>query len=657
MNTIQEKIKTIQEKIKYYNVQYYQKNKSVITDFEYDKLLKELEKLEDKYPKFAKGSPTKNVGSSLGDMFQPFKHPFPMLSLNNAMNENEFDAFLKRVNKITNNPVFTITHKMDGLAIELIYEDGILKVATTRGDGSVGEIVTNNALMVTGIKKNIPVKFDKVIIRGEVIMTNDVIKSFNEELKKNNQPLLENARNIASGGMRQKNPEITKKRKLSFVAYSLDFENRKLDHLAQLQKLDDMGFTTPSSYTHTNSISKIKEYYNDTINNRDTLNYEVDGIVIKVNDKNIQDKLGNTSRAPKFAIAWKLPSQMEITKLIDVNFQVGRTGSITPVGILKPVKIEGAVVSRVTLHNQNQVEDKDLMIGDTITVYRAGGVIPAVLGVTDKKKRNGSEKKIIFPNHCPCCDTKLGKIPHSEFAGCPNKKCFEKIYQSFQHFVSKDALNIDGLGKEILLKLIKSELLINLSDVFKISEREIGKSLNNEEGVLPKKIWDAIQKSKKTTLARFIYSLGIMGAGRTVSKIIEKKLITIDKFLNTNHSELTSIEGVGNVASNNIIDYISNKDHNDDILKMINNGLELQDMKSKTSSLSGKKILFTGKLEMPRRVMKETAEISGVIVKSSITNDLDILVAGEKATEWKVEKARDLGIEVIDEKEFVKRVK
>ena len=453
----------------------------------------------------------------------------------------------------------------------------------------------------------------------------------------------------------------------------------------------------------TDSISAIKHHYSELVIARDSLDYEIDGLVIRADSGEVQTLLGEVGRKPRYAIAWKVPSKMETTRLLDVAFQVGRTGVITPVGILEPVKIEGAKVSRATLHNQNQINDKDLMIGDTVIIYRAGGVIPAVLAVKNKENRSGNEKKILFPKLCPGCSTPLTKIANSDFPGCPNNQCFEKIYQQFQHFVSKDALDIRGLGNKIILKLIEIGSLEKLSDIFKLdveaiktaviqsdtaakpsseatttkenaplqkqkesSDKEKSapvetneKKKKEKDYILPNKILQAINRAKKTTLSKFIYALGIGGVGKTVSEEIATKFVTLEKFIATNFSELKMSANIGDVAAKNVDEYLSAPENQKDILEMVAFGLEAKTTITTTfqSAITGKKILFTGKLSMARQIAREMASKAGGIVLSSLSKNVEIVVTGENPAPKKVKEALENGAEVISEQEFEKRVK
>ena len=663
------KITELSQLIRHHNHLYYAENTSEITDYEYDLLFRELKALEATYPQLKPSdSPTseveadKNIGRK--KHFGTFKHPYAMYSLENAMNEEEINTFITRREKDLGRKIdyYAVAPKYDGVAIELIYKNKKLIVGASRGNGDVGEDITSNIKTISNLPQSLVIDYrDVLVVRGEVIMLKSTFKKLNHQRKKTGENLIANARNAAAGSLLQIDPEATAKRELIFFAYQLVASKEILmrypnltTQSAQIKMLDELGFEVNKHHCdRCGDIKALKKFYRVRLNRRDALPYEVDGIVIKIDDESLQQKLGVSGRRPRFAIAWKFPPVILETKLIDIQFQVGRTGVLTPVGVLKPVNIGGAWIRRVTLHNKNEIDSKDIMVGDTIKIIRSGDVIPKILSVVTHK-RTGLEKKINFPTECPMCHQPVQKnIDVSEvLIFCTNLSCPGKINNAFIHFVSKEAINIEGLGKEFVLELIKKKIIARFEDIYAIQ----GKDLDQFERMgnkLKENLLIAIENSKKTTLSRFIYALGILGVGQTLANTLAKKFKSIDHLLAMEKESLMDIDKIGETLANNIVNFFRSKENIKIINHLLAAGVEPVYEQNKVSSiLNGKRFLFTGTLGLPRHIAKEKAERLGAEISSSLSNKVDYLVVGENPGS-KLKKAQDLKIKIISEKEYL----
>lgn len=653
------RIKKLTEEINYHNKLYYTDDNPEIEDYEYDKLFRELENLERDFPNLKEeNSPTNKVGGMILEKFEKFEHPIAMYSLSNVMNEEEFFDFDNRMKKEINSKdiKYTVENKFDGLALELIYQNGKLIVASTRGDGQVGENVTNNVKVMNNVPKNIKEK-NKLIIRGEALITKKDFEALNREREELEEIPFANPRNAASGGLRQLDSSESKKRRLKFFAYQIaNYKDFNLtNEYKAMEFLSDLGFTVEGVHPNIDAKEVLKIYDEIQIN-RKKMDYEIDGLVIKVDDIKSQEKLGFLSRAPRFAVAFKFKPEEKETLLNNIEVQVGRTGALTPVAKLKPVQVGGVIVSNVTLHNPNEIKSKDIRIGDTVVVIRSGDVIPKIVRV-NLDKRPKESKEFVFPNKCPVCGGDTAITEGDVIVRCINEECPSKITKYIEYFVSKAAMNIDGIGKEWIATFTKNRLVKNPADIYKIKKTDLYKFERMGEK-LADNMLNSIKESKKTTLKRFIYSLGMRQVGETTADLLAKYFTSIENFKKATIEDLENIEGIGEISAKSIYDFLNNDKSKKIIDDLLAVGVEpiFEKMAITESKLTGKNVVITGSIEgFTRTSAKETAERLGATVQSSVSKTTDILIVGEKAGS-KLKKAEELGIEIMPADDFIKLV-
>ena len=668
-----ERVKKLREEIEYHNYRYYVLNSPVISDAEYDALMRELKELEEKYPELiTPDSPTQRVGFKPAEAFKEVPHAEPMLSLDDAMNEQEVIEFDKRIKRFLNLPEdleieYTVEPKIDGLAVELVYENGVFVVGSTRGDGYVGEDVTNNVKTIPSIPLRIK-KFEpdapdippRIDVRGEVFMTKEEFERLNQERIAKGELPFANPRNAAAGSLRQLDPSITAKRKLDIFCYGVG----KVEGITfktqweVLQTLKKWGFKINPLAKLVKGIQEAIKYHHKIEEMRESLSYDIDGVVIKVNDLSLWEKLGTKARSPRYAIAYKFQPTQATTQLIDVVFQVGRTGAITPVAILKPVQIGGVTVERATLHNEDFIKNLDVRIGDWVLVQRAGDVIPQIV-MPIKEKRTGNEKEIKFPTHCPICGTKLVKKPGEAIWRCPNTNCYASLIRKILHFASRNAMNIEGLGEKVARDLVDKGFVQNLADLFYLKTEDFMK-LPGFAYKKAKNLYEAIQRAKKTTLARFLYALGIRHVGEAMAQLLAEKFKSLDKLMEASTADLMSIPGVGYEVAKSIVDYFRNEENRKMIQRMLDAGLTFEEEEVKPEEkkvdLSGKTFVFTGALKsMTRDQAKELVKRLGGRVTNSVSRNVDYVVVGENPGS-KYQRAKALGIKMLSEEEFLKLV-
>ena len=652
-----EKILSLIEEIEQHNINYYVHDNPQISDSQYDKLLRKLEKLEKEHPEYAFDySPTKRVGAIQSSKFNSINHSIPMLSLENAMDHKELIDFDSRIKKIlnTNRDIeYVMEPKLDGLAVEIVYENGYFKHGSTRGDGITGEDVSNNLKTINAIPlKLLESDLDTngiLEFRGEVFINHSDFKILNQERINNNESVFANPRNCAAGSLRQLDSRITANRPLRINFYSIGLQgNLKIDTQLNLMKcLPQLGLPTNNLVELGKGINDIIQYYNHLEAIRNTLNYDIDGVVIKVNSFNEQIQLGERSRSPRWAIAGKLKSQQEITKILDIIASVGRTGAVTPVAKLEPVNVGGVIVSNATLHNQDEINKKDVRIGDTVLVQRAGDVIPEIVKVISDE-RKGILSKYTLPDTCPICSTPTLRINDDTVLRCPNtSKCPAQIKGRMKHFVSKNCMDIDGVGEKLIDTLTDNNIIKTYSDIFKINksnlenlERMGDKSISN--------ILDSINKSKDTELYRFLNGLGIRNVGIHACKLLASEFSgDINRLISATEEDLNNIHEVGEIMASSIINYFKNEKHLDDIYECINQGIIF---KKHTFSNEFKDLCFviTGSFEnITRHQIKERLEQYGARVSSSISQKTSYLVLGSNPGS-KFKKAQKLNISIID---------
>ena len=663
---MEEKKKRIAELVEIINkasYEYYLNDNPSITDQEYDDYYSELLRLEEAYPELKReDSPTIRVGGEALSKFEKVEHKTPMLSFDDIFNEDEIIAFDERIRKSINNPTYTVEPKMDGLSGSLIYEKGLLVRVATRGNGLVGENITANGKTI----KSIPLRLKKDIdieVRGEIYMSKASFEKANKEREANGEALFANPRNAAAGSVRQLDSKITAKRNLDFMAYFIpnpkDYGIKTQEE--SLKFLRELGFVT--NYKLNTTASNAEEIIKDIKalgEIRSSLPYEIDGVVLKVNNLEDEDRLGYTARVPRWGIAYKFPAEEVLTTLKEIKFTVGRTGKITPNAIFSPVHVAGSLISKATLHNEDYCIAKDVRVGDTISIRKAGDVIPEVVRVL-KERRNGTEKEFQMLEYCPICHTKIVRKDTEADYYCPNGMCPARKIENIIHFASREAMNIDGLGESIIEDLYNENFITNITDIYDIDKYE--EELMNLEGYGKKKIDNlksAIKNSKNNSLERLIYGLGIRNVGAKTAKVLAKYYKTLDNLMTASYEELVNISDIGDIIAKSIISYFSNEDNKNIITKLkqlgvnttyINNsGYEEKD------EFKGKTFVLTGSLvNITRDKASEIIESLGGKVSSSVSSKTSVVVVGDSPGS-KYDKALALGIPIWQEDEFLDKI-
>jgi DNA ligase (NAD+) len=651
------------------NTDYYENDSPTISDAEYDRLFRELVELEATYPEFSKiESPTKRVGGKATKTFSEVRHREPMLSLANAMDEAELRAFDERVKKalslVDTEVEYSCEYKFDGIAIELVYERGVLVVGSTRGDGEVGESITDNVKTLSSVPKTIkledafPSSFE---VRGEVVMPKKGFLLLNEARVLAEEASFANPRNAAAGSLRQLDAGITASRPLQFFAYGLASE-QKLPietHADVLSALRKLGFTVQKDVLISDGLEQILAFYKELETRRDELDFEIDGLVIKVNNQEFQKKLGFRARTPRWAVALKFVPREEFTVIKDITVQVGRTGALTPVAELEPVAVGGVVVKRATLHNQDEIDRKDIRIGDTVVIRRQGDVIPAVVSVIFEK-RKGDEVKFVLPDSCPVCGSKAIKENEADAAlRCSNALCPAKRVERLKHFVSKMAFDIDSLGEKLLEQLTEKGFVNDASDLFSLRYEDL-LSLERKAEKSAKKVVDAIEAKKTISLSRFIYALGIRHVGEQTAKVLAEASGSLSRLLAMTKEELEGLSDIGPKVSESIVQFFSDVDERAVIERLLARGVVVQELlrveAREGGAFSGEVVCLTGTLHlMTRDEAKALIEQEGGKVVNTVTSSTTLLVAGEKAGS-KLKKAEQLGVNIIDEEVFRTRL-
>ncbi|WP_105902495.1 NAD-dependent DNA ligase LigA [Vibrio gangliei] len=662
---IQQKIEQLRETLHYHGVRYYVEDNPEITDAEYDRLMRELQELEQAHPEFySESSPSVRVGGKPLEGFTQVKHEIPMLSLDNAFEDSELDNFHKKITtRLNGQPcnIYCCEPKLDGLAVSLLYENGILVQAATRGDGATGENITANVKTI----KSIPLKLQgnnwpqRIEVRGEVFMLLDGFNAFNEKALKNGTKPFANPRNAAAGSLRQLDSKITATRPLSFYAYSVGVvEGGELpqSHYQRFLTLKSWGLPMCPETKVVEGLDKVKDYYQDILTRRAELAYEIDGVVIKVDDIDLQEELGFVARAPRWAIAYKFPAQEEMTRLNDVEFQVGRTGAITPVAKLEPVYVGGVTVSNATLHNADEIERLDVHIGDTVIVRRAGDVIPKIVGVV-ADRRPDNAKSVEYPTQCPVCHSDAERVEGEAVTRCTGGLiCQAQRIEALKHFVSRKAMDVDGLGVKVIEQLVDREMVQTPADLFKLSaglltvlDRLGPKSAQN--------IVNALEAAKETTLPRFLYSLGIREVGEATAQNLSVHFQSLDKIRNATQEQLVEVPDVGQVVAEHIVHFFSEENNLAVIDDLIAQGIHWPEIEvtvdPESLPMKDKTVVITGSFsQLNRNEAKAALQALGAKVAGSVSKKTDILFAGE-ATGSKLTKAQELGVEIQDEAQLL----
>ena len=632
-----------------YATEYYTSDNPSVSDSEYDRLYRELVELEAAYPdQVLADSPTHRVGSKVLDGFEKYSHQYPLYSLQDAFSREELEAFDARVRKELPQPTYICELKIDGLSISLTYEKGILVVGATRGDGSIGENITENLKRVKDIPLTLPEELD-ITVRGECYMPRASFDQVNQARQENGEPEFANPRNAAAGTLRQLDTAVVAKRNLATFLYqeaspsTRDSQEKALEHLEQL------GFVVNPKRILAKSIDEIWDFIQEVGQEREKLPYDIDGVVIKVNDLAGQEELGFTVKAPKWAIAYKFPAEEKEAQLLSVDWTVGRTGVVTPTANLTPVQLAGTTVSRATLHNVDYIAEKDIRKGDTVIVYKAGDIIPAVLRVVESKRV--SEEKLDIPTNCPSCDSQLLHFEDEVALRCINPRCPAQIMEGLIHFASRDAMNITGLGPSIVEKLFAANLVKDVADIYRLKEDD----LLLLEGVKEKsasKLYQAIQASKENSAEKLLFGLGIRHVGSKASQLLLQHFHSIENLAQADPEEVASIESLGSVIAQSLQTYFATEGSNILLDELKEAGVNL-DYKGQTvvanAALSGLTIVLTGKLErLTRSEAKSKLESLGAKVTGSVSKKTNLVVAGADAGS-KLQKAQELGIEVRDE--------
>ena len=668
MTNIQTQIDNLRKTLRQYEYEYHVLDNPTVPDSEYDRLFHQLKALELEHPEFlTSDSPTQRVGAKPLSGFSQIRHEIPMLSLDNAFSDEEFYAFVKRIEDrliVLPKPLtFCCEPKLDGLAVSILYVNGILTQAATRGDGTTGEDITANIRTI----RNIPLQLltdnppARLEVRGEVFMPHSGFERLNEYALEHGEKTFANPRNAAAGSLRQLDPNITSKRPLVLNAYGIGIaEGIELPntHYARLQWLKSIGIPVNPEIRLCNGTNEVLDFYRDIQNKRSSLGYDIDGTVLKINDVALQNELGFISKAPRWAIAYKFPAQEELTVLNDVEFQVGRTGAITPVAKLEPVFVAGVTVSNATLHNGDEIERLNIAIGDTVVIRRAGDVIPQIIGVLRERRPDNAEP-IIFPTNCPVCDSQIIRIEGEAVARCTGGLfCAAQRKEALKHFVSRKAMDIDGIGGKLIEQLVDRELIHTPADLFKLDLT----TLTRLERMGPKSAENALnslEKAKSTTLARFIFALGIREVGEATALNLANHFKTLDSLKAADLEQLQQVPDVGEVVANRIFVFWREA-HNVAVVEdLIAQGVHWETVEVKEASenlFKDKTVVLTGTLtQMGRNEAKALLQQLGAKVSGSVSSKTDFVIAGDAAGS-KLTKAQELNITVLTEEEFLEQV-
>ena len=648
------------DKINYHSDKYYNQDTPEISDFEYDMLMKELIKLEAENPEFKRvDSPSNRVGGMALDKFDQVTHKNPMLSLSNAYSAEDLRDFDRRVREMTDGDVeYVVEFKIDGLSVGITYENGEFKSAATRGNGIIGEDISKNAMTI----KSVPLKIDdkrEIIVRGEVYISKENFEKVNEYQEEHDLQIFANPRNLAAGSLRQLDSKLTAKRPLDIFVFNLENINELegIDtHSDSLEYLKKLGFSVSENYKICKSIDEVIEFIEYWTENRGSLKFDIDGMVVKVNNIEQRNEMGFTAKSPRWAIAYKFPAERKKSKILDIEVEVGRTGTITPTAILEPVRLAGTSVSRATLHNEDFIREKDIKLFDHVIVQKAGDIIPQIVEVV-KEDRTGDEKDFVMPSVCPECGEPTVRLEGEAAVKCINISCPAQIRRGMIHFVSREAMDIDGMGESIITLFLKEGLIKDVSDIYYLKKEQIvplermgEKSADN--------LIKAIEKSKSNDLWRLINGLGIRFVGVKGAKILASNFSSLDEIMNADVERLQQLEEFGSIMSESVVKFFKEEQNLAVIQKLKDAGVNTEAGEDKSEGIpqlfEGMKIVLTGTLPtLKRNQAKEIIELRGGKATSSVSKSTTFVLAGEEAGS-KLTKANDLGIKVIDEDMFLK---
>ena len=673
-NLVKNEIKKLREEIEYHNKLYYDENRNLISDYEYDKKMSDLINLEIKYPEYkSPSSPTVKVGGKITKEFDTYKHSNQMLSLSNTYTNQDLEEYDKRIKKNLNvkNVEYSCELKYDGVALSILYENGKFKRALTRGDGSYGDDVSNNAITI----RTLPIKLDEnnftnIEVRGEAFISKSDFNKLNERKKDRNEQLFSNPRNTASGSLKLQDSSLVAKRKINCFIYSL---NTYIDNIEtqeeSLQFLKKIGFNVPNTFKKCVDINEVKEYINYWESRRHDLDVETDGIVIKINNLDYQKNLGNTSKSPRWAIAYKYKAESKETKVKDIQFQVGRTGAITPVAILEPVQIGGSIVRRASLHNANEIERLDIRIGDYVNIEKGGEIIPKITSVVIEKRKPKSTK-FNYIKYCPHCKSELIIEKNQAIHYCKNDTlCIPQVSGKIEHFISKNAMDIENLGPETIKGLINKSIINNPYDLYRIEYNDIINlefDLNEEEKTRSLKrkscenILNSIEKSKSKPFSNILFALGIRYVGKTTAEKLTAHFKDIDRLMEASFDMIIQVDEIGDKIAESIINYFSLEENKELINNLKRIGLNLKEKNNdtqKSNKLGGLNFVISGKfLKFSRDSLQIEIKNNGGKVLKSLSSKTNFLIAGENMGPKKKIKAEDLEIKIINEDDFISMI-
>ena len=654
-NNVKEEIEKLRKEIEYHNKLYYEQDEPEISDYEYDKLTQRLKKLEKEHPELiVKSSPTQKIGGKTKNIFTQVVHDVQMQSLQDVFSLGEVEEFVDKVkDEYKDQTRFCVETKIDGLSVSLEYVDGVLVRGSTRGDGFVGEDVTQNIKMIKDIPQRLSSN-DTIEVRGEVYLPRKEFEKINEELIANNKQQLSNPRNAAAGTLRQLDSELVKKRNLSIFVFNVQKGKSFSSHYESLDYLNKLGIKTIAVRYLCSTKEEVINAIKKIGNMRDELEYDIDGAVVKVDNLLIRQEMGQTVKVPKWAVAYKYPPEQKETKVLDIALQVGRTGQVTPVVILEPVRVAGSIISKTTLHNFDFMREKDIRIGDTVIIQKAGDVIPEVDRVL-KEKRDGTQKEFEIPKVCPVCGEELEKEESEVALRCTNSECPAQIYRSITHFVSRDCMDISGMGEAIVDALIDKNLLKDVADIYSLKFEDF-MSLEGFKEKSSQNLVDAVEKSKSNSLDKLLFGLGIRHIGKRAAKILSENFDDIYKVKEASVEQLNSLEDFGNIMAESVYEFFRKPQTNIIIEKLDKAGVNLKGNKKQKKSeiLLGKTVCVTGSFDNYSRndIVSMIEENSGK-ASSSVSKKTSFLIAGESAGS-KLNKANELGIEVLSIDDFIK---
>ncbi len=655
LNDAKKRVEFLTKEINFHNDRYYNQDDPIISDYEYDTMLAELEKLELEFPQLKQeDSPTNRVGGKASVKFSEVVHNVPMESLHDSFSHNELREFDNRIRQSVDSVEYVVEPKIDGLSVSCEYENGVFVRGSTRGDGTTGEDITENLLTIKSLPKRLNKSIPYLEVRGEVYMSDSSFLSLVEEQENNNEKTFKNPRNAAAGSLRQKDAKITAKRNLDIFIFNIQQINgENLDtHKQSLDFLVELGFPVPTSYKLFDNIEDVITEIETIGSTRGELSYQIDGAVVKVNDFSQRTLLGSTAKFPRWAEAYKYPPEEKETILLDVEINVGRTGAITPTGIFEPVFLAGTTVSRATLHNQDFISELGLCIGDRVLIRKAGEIIPEVVSVVS---HNDNSEPYILPQICPSCGSDVHREEGEAVLRCTNTECPAQLLRHLIHFVSRDAMNIDGLGEAVLKQLVDSGIVNSPIDLYKLTKEQI-MSLDRKAEKSADNLLAAIENSKSNELYRVIYSLGIRHIGQKNAKLLCQAMQSVENIMNANVEELSAIDGFGAVMANSVVEYFSLNQSKELISQLKENGVKMLpvEIKTVTGEFIGKTFVLTGTLPtLKRSEATKIIESMGGKTSSSVSKKTDYVVAGEEAGS-KLVKAQSLGITIISEEDLLK---